>query len=89
MLPDGDQERTCESWTSIPKHKIYVLYRDMRTYGFSEDYFRKARERGVVFVQYELQDKPDVQADGDRIMVTFTDPILDTEADGPGRLPVL
>ena len=24
-----------------PKMDIYILFRDMRTYGFSEDYYRK------------------------------------------------
>ncbi len=59
-----------------PKVRIYVLYRDMRTFGFSEDYFRKARERGVVFIHYDLADRPLVQAEGDQIMVTFTEMVL-------------
>ncbi len=32
-----------------PETQIFVLYRDMRTYGFQEDYYRQARERGVIF----------------------------------------
>ena len=34
-----------------PEAKIFVLYRDMRTPGFEEDYYRKAREQGVIFVR--------------------------------------
>lgn len=41
---------------------IYVLYRDIRTFGFSEDYYREAAEKGVKFIRYEPQDKPEVKA---------------------------
>ena len=43
-----------------PDMEIYVLYRDMRTYGFREDYYREAAEHGVKFIRYEADDKPDV-----------------------------
>jgi heterodisulfide reductase subunit A len=59
-----------------PDAKIFILNRDMRTYGFQEDYYRKARERGVIFVHYDTDAKPRVEADGDKVAVTFTDPIL-------------
>jgi heterodisulfide reductase subunit A len=59
-----------------PEAQIFVLYRDMRTYGFQEDYYQRARERGVTFVRYEREDPPRVEAAGDRIEVTFRDPIL-------------
>jgi heterodisulfide reductase subunit A len=44
-----------------PETNIYILYRDIRTYGFKEDYYREARERGVIFVRYEVDDKPRVE----------------------------
>jgi len=59
-----------------PGIQISVLYRDMRTYGFQEDAYRHARERGVLFFRFEEMDKPLVEADGDRVKVSFTDPIL-------------
>ena len=59
-----------------PDMQVFVLYRDMRTYGFSEDYYALARQRGVIFVRYEAETPPEVAADGDRVTVTFTDPIL-------------
>ena len=59
-----------------PETRIFVLYRDMRTYGFQEDYYRQAREQGVVFIRYEAEDPPKVAAAGDQVDVTFTDPIL-------------
>lgn len=60
-----------------PEAQIYILSRDMRTYGFQEDYYRKARELGVVFIRYQVEDKPTVERDGDRLAVIFTEPTLD------------
>ena len=36
-----------------PKARVYVLFRDIRTYGFNELYYEKAREAGVVFLRFE------------------------------------
>jgi heterodisulfide reductase subunit A-like polyferredoxin len=40
---------------------VYILYRDIRTYGFQEDYYRQAREAGVVFIRYDEEQKPEVR----------------------------
>jgi heterodisulfide reductase subunit A len=45
-----------------PNMDIYILFRDMRTYGFREDYYREAADKDVKFIRYEPQDKPEVQA---------------------------
>ena len=44
-----------------PKMDIYILFRDMRTYGFTEDYYREAAKE-VKFIRYEPQNKPLVEA---------------------------
>ena len=59
-----------------PGVRIYVLYRDMRTYGFMEDYYQLAREKGVVFIRYEKDRPPEVREDEGRISVSFPDRIL-------------
>jgi len=63
-----------------PEMDIYILYRDMRTYGFAEDYYREAANKEVKFIRYEPDDKPQVEAaqeNGKHILrVTVTDPIL-------------
>jgi heterodisulfide reductase subunit A len=59
-----------------PDMRIFVLYRDMRTYGFSEDYYLEARKRGVVFVRYEKDAPPRVRPEGDGLEVSFVDPVL-------------
>lgn len=59
-----------------PDARIFVLYRDMRTYAFQEKYYQMARERGVVFVRYDQDKPPVVEAAGDTIDVTYYDTIL-------------
>ena len=44
-----------------PKTEVYILYRDIRTYGFNEDYYQKARDAGVIFVRYDQENKPEVR----------------------------
>ncbi len=44
-----------------PEMDIYILFRDVRTYGFSEDYYREAADKDVKFIRYEPQDKPEVE----------------------------
>jgi heterodisulfide reductase subunit A len=44
-----------------PQVAVFVLYRDVRTYGFKEDYYRQAREAGVVFIRYEPERPPEVE----------------------------
>jgi heterodisulfide reductase subunit A len=41
-----------------PTANIYVLYRDIRTYGFREVYYKQAREAGVVFIRYNENNLP-------------------------------
>ncbi len=59
---------------------VYVAFRDMRTYGFSEDYYREASAKDVRFIRYEPQDKPVVEAVEEggekRLRVSVTDPVL-------------
>jgi heterodisulfide reductase subunit A-like polyferredoxin len=52
---------------------VYVLYRDIRTYGFKESYYTKARQQGVVFVRYDEDRKPEVSRNGEGLQVTVYD----------------
>jgi len=47
-----------------PDTAVYILYRDIRTYGFREEYYYKAREAGVVFIRYDVDRKPEVRGQG-------------------------
>ena len=63
-----------------PEMDIYILFRDMRTYGFSEDYYREASNKDVKFIRYEPDDEPQVEAveEGGKsiLRVSVLDPIL-------------
>jgi heterodisulfide reductase subunit A len=59
-----------------PHVEVYILYRDIRTYGLTEEYYAKARSAGIRFVTYEPERKPEVRRNGDSLIVSFMDPIL-------------
>lgn len=62
-----------------PAMDIYVLYRDIRTYGMREYLYKEAREKGIIFIRFDPDRKPNVEVDGDRVKVTVFDPILQRE----------
>ncbi|MEW6068445.1 MAG: CoB--CoM heterodisulfide reductase iron-sulfur subunit A family protein [Nitrospirota bacterium] len=62
-----------------PKAQIFILYRDIRTYGLREDYYKKARDMGIFFVRYEVDKKPIVEKNGDRLRIKTWDYILNKE----------
>ncbi len=59
-----------------PEALVYVFYREIRTYGVREDLYRKARELGVLFIRYSLDNKPMARQEGDKIIVSAEDHIL-------------
>ncbi len=59
-----------------PEANITVLYRDMRTYGFMEDHYQLAREKGVNFIRFEKASPPKVTEKGGHLKVAFLDRIL-------------
>jgi heterodisulfide reductase subunit A-like polyferredoxin len=62
--------------TLHPRTNVYVLYRDIRTYGFKESYYTKARQQGVVFVRYDASAKPEVSRNGQGLEVSVRDQTL-------------
>ncbi len=56
--------------------QVYILYRDMRTYGQREALYKQARELGVVFINYELHGKPEVEKNDAGFAVTVWDHVL-------------
>jgi heterodisulfide reductase subunit A len=44
-----------------PEMDISILYRDMRTYGFREDYYYEAAQKGVRFIRWEPEGRPEVE----------------------------
>ena len=77
-----------------PEARIFMLYRDMRTYGFREEHYARAREMGITFIQYDPEAKPVVResASGNGkpgVTVQVRDKILDAELEIPVDLLVL
>jgi len=62
-----------------PQTNVYILYRDVRTYGFREKYYRKAREQGVVFIRFEPEKKPQVEKNGGQLQLKVFDLLLGKE----------
>jgi len=62
-----------------PDTEVCVLYRDIRTYGEMEYFYREARRQGVRFFRFDEDDPPRVEAAGDRLSVTFKDRIIQRE----------
>jgi heterodisulfide reductase subunit A len=77
-----------------PDLNIYILFRDMRTYGFREDYYREAADRDVTFIRWEPDDPPVAEAakneEGNPVVrVTVPDPILGQRLELDADLVVL
>ena len=64
-----------------PQAQVFVLYRDLRTYGYREKYYKQAREAGVIFIRYTKEDPPVVSGPG-ALKVTLNSPDL------PGSLEI-
>jgi heterodisulfide reductase subunit A len=62
----------------FPKTEVYVLYKDIRTYGFKEDYYREAAEKGVLFLRYDDEHEPKVAREKGRLVVSAWEPVLKT-----------
>jgi heterodisulfide reductase subunit A len=59
-----------------PDTNVYILYRDMRTFGEREVLYKEARAKGVIFIRYSLDAKPTVAEGEDGLEVRLFDPIL-------------
>ncbi|HAW50221.1 TPA: heterodisulfide reductase, partial [bacterium] len=59
-----------------PQTNIYILYRDIRSYGFKETYYTEAREKGIIFICYHEDKKPEVYSTEDGLKVKVMDILL-------------
>jgi heterodisulfide reductase subunit A len=59
-----------------PETEVFILYRDIRTYGLRETLYTRARQLGVRFVRYDVDGKPVVSGQDDRLKVELEDPVL-------------
>ena len=59
-----------------PTKDVTIIYRDIRTFGLKEDFYKKARELNVKFVRYDEDRKPEVTQSGNQVSIRVFDPIL-------------
>ncbi len=59
-----------------PKTNIYILYREIMTYGFKEELYTRAREAGVLFVRYDQSSPPQVAVNQADLEVQVKDLVL-------------
>ena len=59
-----------------PETDVYVLYKDIRTYGFKEDYYREAAGKGVLFIRYDDENKPKVTQENGKLKVLVWEPVV-------------
>ncbi|MDH5449811.1 MAG: CoB--CoM heterodisulfide reductase iron-sulfur subunit A family protein [Candidatus Bathyarchaeota archaeon] len=63
---------------SSPETDVYILYKDVRTYGFLEDYYREAASKGVLFIRYDDENKPKVTLEHGKLNVLVWEPVIKT-----------
>ena len=54
-----------------PRSEVFILYRDMMTYGFKEKYYKEAREKGIMFLQYDKDRKPELSMENSMVVKTY------------------
>jgi len=59
-----------------PSMDVFILYRDIRTYGERELLYKEAREIGVIFIRYEVDKKPVVTIEKESIKISLRDHVL-------------
>ncbi len=72
-----------------PATEVYVLYKDMRAYGFKEDSYREAATKGVIFINYDDERKPKVTIENGRLQIAFWEPVVQEEVSVKPDLIVL
>jgi len=59
-----------------PEMDIFIVHRDIRTYGLQEDLYREARSQGIQFLRYDFDQELAVQQDGPDLQIRFVDTAL-------------
>ena len=72
-----------------PEASVYMLYRDIRSYGLLEELYARAREAGVTFIQYQEEDPPRLLPGEGSLHVGVTDLMLEEELLIPADIVVL
>jgi heterodisulfide reductase subunit A len=60
-----------------PETSVYILFRDIRTFGFAEENYNEAARQGVTFLRYDPESPPNVRADGDGVIVEVDEQFIE------------
>jgi len=72
-----------------PETQVFVLYRDIRTYGLLEDYYTEARKQGVIFIRFDKDNPPKTETSSQGVLVTVRDHVLQQNIEVTSDLLVL
>ena len=72
-----------------PQMGIFILYRDLRSYGLREDLYREARTHGIKFIRYDREKEIGVRSVQNGLEITFADRVLKRKMAITGDLLVL
>ncbi len=72
-----------------PEAEVFILCREVMTYGLHELSYNEARDKGVIFVRYGKDRPPQVSAHGRKFKVKVYDPLLEEEIELPADKVVL
>ena len=62
-----------------PETNVYVLYRDIRTYGFAEEHYNEAAKLGVLFVRWDVDRPPVVTEEHGKLVVKVHEQFIGDE----------
>ncbi len=62
-----------------PETEVYVLYMDMRAYGFYEKYYLEARKKGIHFIRFPEDKRPIIEIQNKKPVIKFWDILLQEE----------
>jgi heterodisulfide reductase subunit A len=69
-----------------PNCRVYVLYKNIVTYGFREEHYTEARRRGVIFIRYTDEEPPQLVRTGNRLHMRVRDQALNRWLELPADL---
>jgi len=67
----------CKIKLEHPDTNVFVLYRDIRTYGFAEEYYNLAAQLGTTFLRYDPASPPAVKVEGGDLVVEVDEQFIE------------
>ncbi|MDP3014135.1 MAG: 4Fe-4S dicluster domain-containing protein, partial [Candidatus Subteraquimicrobiales bacterium] len=62
-----------------PEANVFILYKDVRTYGFKEKYYTQAREKGIIFIRCSEANQPSLAVKDGDLWIKVKEPSLNQD----------